>query len=565
MGNLCRLCGVTTEISKRIEKHKFCAELKQLYDIDVANDLHSIHPLFLCHSCRCHLYRSKSENSSSKSKKPRSTPPSRPFKRKMPRLFLPHDENCDLCNEERGGSNNHQQSAMSEILKQFEQLDAEEKKTCVEEILRLYLPLSSLKEHIASISSHFPHKNIDSLRNFDPCQYLASLNPGILGILLSLTGQTKENTPIQTIIPVMESIYRFIEKDFIGIWSFMQNLVTFSCTKSRQACNILGTAIPGGKYSYISAYLNSSENSTEVSCPNGDVVFMFDNEQVIGRTWNITAQNKVKMSVITNIAVVQIPTTSPLQDVEEYSPKTWLTSENQDKVVDEMCENDANESSKPLVDAHYDELYHQLHNAIEHVRQEVHKDEKSGNWEDILDQEIAKETEEENHQTCHNCKAKFGKRARKCPNCQEKVNKNNKETMEGVEGVMADENEEKDEIYFHRHEGRSKDTCNENNVIDPDQQYSHVTSCHSGDPVDVILLDPVFVNPNSIESMILILRYIGKKAGICKYIQEAPKESEYPVEVMDFYLLRWTTTCSGQTSCRGVLCMLNLQRGIPRD
>lgn len=35
----------------------------------------------------------------------------------------------------------------------------------------------------------------------------------------------------------------------------------------------------------------------------------------------------------------------------------------------------------------------------------------------------------------------------------------------------------------------------------------------------MILLDPVFVNPNSTESMILILRYIGQKAHISKYMK----------------------------------------------
>ena len=50
-----------------------------------------------------------------------------------------------------------------------------------------------------------------------------------------------------------------------------------------------------------------------------------------------------------------------------------------------------------------------------------------------------------------------------------------------------------------------------------EERYGHITTAHSTEPTDVILLDPVFVNPNSTENIILVLRHIGKKAGISSY------------------------------------------------
>ena len=39
----------------------------------------------------------------------------------------------------------------------------------------------------------------------------------------------------------------------------------------------------------------------EADCPDGDVVFMFDNEQVIGKSWSVPAQNKVKKCLLSHM------------------------------------------------------------------------------------------------------------------------------------------------------------------------------------------------------------------------------------------------------------------------
>ena len=97
-------------------------------------------------------------------------------------------------------------------------------------------------------------------------------------------------------IPVLESIYRIADPQFIGAWSFLQNLVVYSCAKNKQASNILVTAIPASKYNNVSIFLSDVESSREAKCPDGDVIFMFDNEQIVGKSWNISADNKVKMN-----------------------------------------------------------------------------------------------------------------------------------------------------------------------------------------------------------------------------------------------------------------------------
>ena len=65
-------------------------------------------------------------------------------------------------------------------------------------------------------------------------------------------------------------------------------------------------------------------------------------------------------------------------------------------------------------------------------------------------------------------------------------------------------------------------------------RYNHVNSSHSGLSTDVILLDPVFLNPNSIDNILLVFRHIAKKAKIAKYYKdcERPTDARY-----------WTCVC----------------------
>ena len=52
-----------------------------------------------------------------------------------------------------------------------------------------------------------------------------------------------------------------------------------------------------------------------------------------------------------------------------------------------------------------------------------------------------------------------------------------------------------------------------------EERYGHVITAYTQEATDVILLDPVFVNPNSTDTIPLVLRHIGRKAGISKYSQ----------------------------------------------
>ena len=62
----------------------------------------------------------------------------------------------------------------------------------------------------------------------------------------------------------------------------------------------------------------------EADCPDGDVVFMFHNEQVIGKSWSVTSQNMVKMSAITYVAVLKLKDSNNQQILKQKNKNLQL-------------------------------------------------------------------------------------------------------------------------------------------------------------------------------------------------------------------------------------------------
>ena len=117
----------------------------------------------------------------------------------------------------------------------------------------------------------------------------------------------------------------------------MQNLVFYASTKSKHACNILGTAIPAARYTTLYNFVSDINIGAETKCPDGDVVFIFDNEQIIGKPWNVSATNKVTKSVITNVTVAKLNNTNDLQKSKELIQGKWMPSVGHEEIIADLC------------------------------------------------------------------------------------------------------------------------------------------------------------------------------------------------------------------------------------
>ena len=67
------------------------------------------------------------------------------------------------------------------------------------------------------------------------------------------------------------------------------------------------------------------------SCSNVDIVIGFDKDQVVGKTYTVQPNNKVRSSVVTTTAFIQLDATGALQTNENFSPGVWLGDQHLDK------------------------------------------------------------------------------------------------------------------------------------------------------------------------------------------------------------------------------------------
>ena len=124
----------------------------------------------------------------------------------------------------------------------------------------------------------------------------------------------------------------------------------------------------------------------------------------------------------------------------------------------------------------------------------------------MLIKKVAEMEIEKQFKKCPKCFCRMEKKKRKCIQCQTlmSVSKESDEKQASVGDFKT-----KPSMY--KFSSESKKTFSQKAV-----KFGHVESVNNGDPHEIILLDPFFVNPNSIENIKLILRYIGKKANIMK-------------------------------------------------
>lgn len=69
-------------------------------------------------------------------------------------------------------------------------------------------------------------------------------------------------------------------------------------------------------------------------------IYIYDNEQVVGKTWNVKPNNKVKCSVITNIAVAGLNETVSIQVKKDVHPKEWFCEQRLLETVDKLLMED---------------------------------------------------------------------------------------------------------------------------------------------------------------------------------------------------------------------------------
>lgn len=145
-------------------------------------------------------------------------------------------------------------------------------------------------------------KSVEEVLIHNPLNW-CSKRPNPLDLLYPLCGVDKHSAnenQILLISKIIENIYSCINSKIILPNHFVENLLCYSLTNCKSYLNFLASRSPRGGYTYICNWLRN-QSKTPIEFPNGNLVkCVFDNSQKIGKTYLISATNKVPTSVITS-------------------------------------------------------------------------------------------------------------------------------------------------------------------------------------------------------------------------------------------------------------------------
>lgn len=179
-------------------------------------------------------------------------------------------------------------------------------------------------------SMKLAYRDISNLTNIDVNKWINDKNCIIRGIVNGVAGK---NTSDYVKAKAIESVYHVRNTQVVLPLSFSEAIVEYSITNSKLASNLKGASSASGHYQTQRDWL-TEQASTPLPPVSGDIVCAFDNDQVIGKHWHVRANQKLKSSVITTVAVAEVNPHGKLQEDEDLKPGNWTNQAIPQEVLD---------------------------------------------------------------------------------------------------------------------------------------------------------------------------------------------------------------------------------------
>lgn len=312
----------------------------------------------------------------------------------------------------------------------------------------------------------------------------------------------------------IELIYSLVKKQVILPLSFTENMIGYSLSKSKSIITEIGSVIPGGSYNTLKSWIENQ--GTTLDFPSQDCIVAFDNNQKVGKSWKIRADNKVTSSVITSVCCANF--SGNLQMNANLKPRSWFSLDGFEKKMMEVRD----DNNSFYDDIHYKHLYIFLTERISKVTEE----QKANNGRDKTDELINEKKEASLYITCTQCNRKYKHSKIKCDIC--KIN-----MRQALTELASQVNAEHGHVDIPTPskpttskvtrvqfvEGSTSTIQTELSTIESEEnvKYFHVASYHPESPPKVTALEPINVNPNSYDRITHVFRELGKQAGISNY------------------------------------------------
>ena len=350
---LCRICKNPIHSDKNRGKESFSSEISELYSLDISDDISGIHPHYICSADASKLYQYRKAKRSGTTTNITCTTACA--------SFTSHSTtNCSVCHASDQKQHNYGkkahtfkfhvtdhnvdwQSNIDRFTAEILGMSHNERQGCVESVVKKISceERAELSHRIGCIiANDMPRPNNDtcgmnsdkdilSLATMNSTDYVRNQSSALINFICRVTQvdiskvDTDKKLAFQISV-ACEQLQKISSPMYVGPASLLQNLNIFAITNSKLALNILGNVVPSGRYNTVFNWLSQQAN-VPLKCPPGDLVVMFDNEEIVGKTWSIKPNNKLNMSIITNVAAVPLTSNTTLQDRSDLHPRKWLT------------------------------------------------------------------------------------------------------------------------------------------------------------------------------------------------------------------------------------------------
>ena len=121
----------------------------------------------------------------------------------------------------------------------------------------------------------------------------------------------------------MEQIYSINSPYLVVPFSFTRNVLQYQASQSRVCTDLNGKLGPCGSYKTITNW-PTSQSTSPVAFPVFDSKVAFDNDQVVGRSWQVRTDNKVNAIIVTSACVTPLQQQSFHQFNTALHPRNWF-------------------------------------------------------------------------------------------------------------------------------------------------------------------------------------------------------------------------------------------------
>jgi hypothetical protein len=356
------------------------------------------------------------------------------------------------------------------------------------------------------------------MHDIDLKEYISMRNPVVVSFINGLSGHDvhalqrnpllePEKGMMYSLCKTVESIMHYVDPNLLLPIHLRESILLYTTVGSRLALQIVSLGSGHASYQSVKNYVEKMSTAPQTSL-SGDILAVFDNNQIFQRRWQVKIDNKFVCNVVTIVVFFQLQqegATCMIQADAHFCTSEWHYKDLTDCQKEKLKFIDKDPNYKLV---HNKQLSIFVSDSMTKIVKDQQWDAKGKHWIDDIDKKIQLQKEKDTFKKCQSCGTdKIDKAKRKCV-CGQLLKKS---AGDDTPHVLP--------------ENASKPKCTTEQIIrlSFDEQtgehriFSNTEGSIAVEKVQINVQQPVHVNPCSYEAVKKVLLDIGKKADVIQY------------------------------------------------